>query len=61
MHAAGKYEWVDRKEILTYEEITRLARIFISLEWRRSALREASRYCAATSIAWLRASANSRA
>ena len=27
----GKYEWVDRKEILTYEEITRLARIFISL------------------------------
>jgi cyclic pyranopterin phosphate synthase len=27
----GKYEWVDRAEILTYEEITRLARIFISL------------------------------
>ena len=27
----GKYEWVDRKEILSYEEITRLARIFISL------------------------------
>jgi GTP 3',8-cyclase len=27
----GKYEWVDRKEILSYEEITRLAGIFISL------------------------------
>ena len=27
----GKYEWVDRREILTYEEITRLARIFIGL------------------------------
>ncbi len=26
-----KYEWVDRKEILSYEEITRVARIFISL------------------------------
>jgi GTP 3',8-cyclase len=25
------YEWVDRKEILSYEEITRLARIFIGL------------------------------
>ncbi len=27
----GKYEWVDRKEILSYEEIERLARIFVSL------------------------------
>jgi len=27
----GRYEWVERAEILTYEEITRLARIFVSL------------------------------
>jgi cyclic pyranopterin phosphate synthase len=27
----GKYQWVDRKEILSYEEITRLARIFIGM------------------------------
>lgn len=26
-----KYEWVDRQEILTYEEITRLARVFVEL------------------------------
>ncbi len=26
-----KYEWIDRREILTFEEITRLARIFIQL------------------------------
>jgi len=26
-----KYEWIDRREILTFEEITRLARLFICL------------------------------
>ena len=26
-----EYEWIDRAEILTYEEITRLARLFVSL------------------------------
>ena len=26
-----EYEWIDRAEILTYEEITRLARVFVSL------------------------------
>ena len=26
-----EYEWIDKKEILTFEEITRLARIFVSL------------------------------
>jgi cyclic pyranopterin phosphate synthase len=26
-----KYEWIDRREILTFEEITRLARLFINL------------------------------
>ncbi len=26
-----KYEWIDRKEILTFEEITRLARLFVGL------------------------------
>ncbi len=26
-----KYEWIDRKEILTFEEITRLARLFVLL------------------------------
>jgi cyclic pyranopterin phosphate synthase len=27
----SRYEWVDRREILSYEEITRLARIFVGL------------------------------
>ena len=26
-----EYEWIDKKEILTFEEITRLARLFVSL------------------------------
>lgn len=26
-----KYEWIDRREILTFEEITRLARLFVQL------------------------------
>jgi cyclic pyranopterin phosphate synthase len=26
-----KYEWIDRREILTFEEITRLARLFVGL------------------------------
>jgi cyclic pyranopterin phosphate synthase len=26
-----KYEWIDRREILSFEEITRLARLFVSL------------------------------
>jgi cyclic pyranopterin phosphate synthase len=26
-----KYEWIDRKEVLTFEEITRIARIFVSM------------------------------
>src|SRR5512136_2026394 len=26
-----KYEWIDRRQILTFEEITRLARLFVLL------------------------------
>ena len=26
-----KYEWIDKKEILTFEEITRLATLFVGL------------------------------
>ena len=26
-----EYEWLERKEVLTFEEITRLSRLFISL------------------------------
>ena len=38
-----EYEWIDRAEILTYEEITRLARLFVSLDktWRPPADRSA--------------------
>jgi GTP 3',8-cyclase len=36
-----KYEWIDKKEILTFEEITRLATLFVGLGVEK------------TSIVWL--------
>jgi cyclic pyranopterin phosphate synthase len=40
-----EYEWVDKKEILTFEEIARLASLFVQLGWIRSGSPVGSRFC----------------
>lgn len=47
-----KYEWIDRREILTFEEITRLARLFMQLGVEEIRLTGASRFCATDWRIW---------
>ena len=47
------FQFLPRDELLTFEEIARLARLFLdATAWRRSASPAASRCCAATSSSW---------
>ena len=44
-----KYEWIERSEILTFEEITRFQGFSSGWEWRKSGLPAENRFCG---MAW---------
>jgi hypothetical protein len=52
----SNYRFLRHEDILSFEEIARLARVFVGLASRRSASPAASRWCGATSSAWSRCS-----
>ena len=48
------YRFMDRKELLTFEEIERLARAFVAHGVEKIRITAASRCCDATSSSWSR-------